>query len=372
MLVSPHQQVWDMDIGDCILQLRPAEQVLHLGVPVPAQPQPLTCLAVTQDGCCCLCGDAEGWLTCWNLTTGTMLQRLRAHSGRVHALALDSSGSRCLTAGQDAVARLWALPVAAPRCSTGGPGDAAAAAAGPALVGFLALEMELTTPGERGGGTAGAVLDVCLSADGVLGASAGDDFALRVWDLGRRVCLNTCKGHIGWVVSTQVRRVAAAADGAGRMRAHMLAPQPACGARAAASIARTRASPAVARACMCARACVLFVQFLGRSHMLVSASHDATARVWDAWTGDCVAVLQGHAARLNSVVASRSGSLIVTCSDDNTARVWDGNTYRALRCGIGPGCVCVCGTRGVWFLRNIALACRPCLAPSACSAGPAL
>lgn len=66
--------------------------------------------------------------------------------------------------------------------------------------------------------------------------------------------------------------------------------------------------------------------------MLVSCSHDGTARVWDAWSGECAAVLEGHTGRLNAVVTSMDGSAIITCSDDNTARVWDGNTYKLMRC----------------------------------------
>jgi WD40 repeat protein len=71
--VTTLAQVWDMDIGDCVLQLRLPEHVT---------PQPLTCLAVTPDGSCALCGDAEGWLSCWNLKTGALLQHIRAHNGR--------------------------------------------------------------------------------------------------------------------------------------------------------------------------------------------------------------------------------------------------------------------------------------------------
>jgi len=79
-------QVWDMDIGDCILQLRPPQAPTALspmGVPAAAAaPQPLTCLAVTPDGSCCLCGDVDGWLTGWHLGSGVLVQRIRAHNGR--------------------------------------------------------------------------------------------------------------------------------------------------------------------------------------------------------------------------------------------------------------------------------------------------
>lgn len=84
-------QVWDMDIGDCILQLQLPQQVAaasqaYPGSPLAAVPSsspvPLTALAVTADGGCCLSGDAEGWLNCWNLKTGQLVHRVRAHRGR--------------------------------------------------------------------------------------------------------------------------------------------------------------------------------------------------------------------------------------------------------------------------------------------------
>lgn len=50
----------------------------------------------------------------------------------------------------------------------------------------------------------GAVLDVCFSHDGVLASSCSDDFSVKLWDLDNKECLNTCKGHTGWVVSVQV------------------------------------------------------------------------------------------------------------------------------------------------------------------------
>lgn len=65
--------------------------------------------------------------------------------------------------------------------------------------------------------------------------------------------------------------------------------------------------------------------------MLVSGSHDETARVWDAWSGECVAVLSGHSGRVNAVVTSLDGSVIITCSDDTTARVWDGYAYKLIK-----------------------------------------
>jgi hypothetical protein len=49
---------------------------------------------------------------------------------RLNALALDSSGCRCITGGQDRTAKLWSLPAGTPgmaRSTSAGTGSTAAA-----------------------------------------------------------------------------------------------------------------------------------------------------------------------------------------------------------------------------------------------------
>jgi WD40 repeat protein len=56
---------------------------------------------------------------------------------------------------------------------------------------------------------------------------------------------------------------------------------------------------------------------------IVTASSDATARVWDATSGAEITVLRGHKIGLNSAAFAPDGTRIVTASWDNTARIWD-------------------------------------------------
>lgn len=73
------------------------------------------------------------------------------------------------------------------------------------------------------------------------------------------------------------------------------------------------------------------VQFVGFGHDIISASNDGTARIWDAVSGRCLHVLEGHSGHVNAVCVSECGSKAVTCSDDGTARVWDTETGNCLR-----------------------------------------
>jgi WD40 repeat protein len=63
---------------------------------------------------------------------------------------------------------------------------------------------------------------------------------------------------------------------------------------------------------------------------VATASGDKTARVWDAASGETVAVLQGHTEHVLSAAFSPDGKWVVTSSNDKTARVWEAATGRSV------------------------------------------
>jgi WD40 repeat protein/TPR repeat protein len=70
---------------------------------------------------------------------------------------------------------------------------------------------------------------------------------------------------------------------------------------------------------------------------IVTASDDRTARLWDVRTGSQLAVLSGHGDRIRSAAYSPDGTHIVTASADKTARIWDGRTGTQLAVLSGHG-----------------------------------
>ncbi len=60
---------------------------------------------------------------------------------------------------------------------------------------------------------------------------------------------------------------------------------------------------------------------------LASPSSDMTIRIWDANTGECVAVLKQHIAKVISVAWSPDGRELVSGSADHTACIWDVETW---------------------------------------------
>jgi WD40 repeat protein len=66
--------------------------------------------------------------------------------------------------------------------------------------------------------------------------------------------------------------------------------------------------------------------FNSNASLVVTASADKTARIWDATTGFEIGRLSGHSLELYSAEFSPDGSRIVTASADKTARIWDTTT----------------------------------------------
>ena len=57
--------------------------------------------------------------------------------------------------------------------------------------------------------------------------------------------------------------------------------------------------------------------------LLVTASEDGKARVWDTETGERLLGFTGHGDSIRSVVFSPDGAFVVTASWDGTAKIWD-------------------------------------------------
>jgi WD40 repeat protein len=75
---------------------------------------------------------------------------------------------------------------------------------------------------------------------------------------------------------------------------------------------------------------VLDVTFSPNGAYILTASADKTARLWDARTGTALIVLAGHTGLVEAARFSPDGSHIVTVSHDQTARVWDASTESSI------------------------------------------
>jgi WD40 repeat protein len=75
---------------------------------------------------------------------------------------------------------------------------------------------------------------------------------------------------------------------------------------------------------------VYTAEFSPDGNLVVTASADNTARIWDAHTFQELLVLQGHGDGVLSAVFSPDGNRVLTASRDHTARIWEIQTGQPL------------------------------------------
>jgi len=65
--------------------------------------------------------------------------------------------------------------------------------------------------------------------------------------------------------------------------------------------------------------------------VIVTASHDATIKIWDFESGEFERTLKGHTMAVQSVDFDHTGNFLVSCSADMSIKLWDFQTHECIR-----------------------------------------
>ena len=60
---------------------------------------------------------------------------------------------------------------------------------------------------------------------------------------------------------------------------------------------------------------------------MISASEDASLKIWDFETGDYERTLKGHTDSVQDMAFDTAGKLLVSCAADMSIKLWDFTTY---------------------------------------------
>jgi WD40 repeat protein len=232
-------------------------------------------LAVDLEGGVLLSGSADGTATVRELGTGRVVPLPGGHLNIVRAANLSADARFAVTASADGTAKVWET-------------------AGGRLVSLLS-------------GHADAILDAEFSPDAHRVVTGSRDGTARVWDSGARLDLVASSA----APPPSRSRSARATSGAS--------------ARALGEVVRLRTSSRRLLTLRGHRDRVNSVAFSPDGSLLVSASRDHDARVWDARTGALVHQLVGHFGSVMDARFSPDGRWIVTAGPI-TAGVWSVRT----------------------------------------------
>ena len=229
-------------------------------------------------------GNARGWLSVWNVATGTRRWRKFSSNNRyVNRVALPSHDPFFIAygLGHD-------------------------------------IQMRYSDDGDFRGNLVGhtdVVFSLAFKPNSYLLASGGsNDDTIRIWDVGHKNNLRhlrTLRGHTNSVSSVAWSpdgRVLASGSHGGTVRLW----NPNNGINSAVLRGHT--------------AGVLSVAWHPDGRILASGSHDDTIRIWDPDTHGTLRVLRGHTSGVNTLAFHPNGQTLASGSHDDTIRLWNPNT----------------------------------------------
>jgi len=170
----------------------------------------------TPDGSRIISGSFDMTLRVWDSASGSCLQTLRGHTGRILQVALTVGGKRAISLGEDQTLRVWDLEkgeeiVAARRrgggfCLALSPNDKVVALSTP----FTLVLVEIATGFARVLRPAhiDQINAAAFSSDGNFLISGSSDRTLRIWSVHTEQAVATLKGH-----NREIWSVAVSSDG---------------------------------------------------------------------------------------------------------------------------------------------------------------
>ncbi|MGE0609512.1 MAG: protein kinase [Pirellulales bacterium] len=283
-------RLWDVETGEELRVFRGHHWWVWAAIFSPDEKRVIT---ASQDG------TALVWDLAKNETRS--LPMFTGHTGPVYTLAISPDGQRVASGGYDNRVLIWNVDDVKPfdfkQLVTTGKVDPPQ---------YRALE-----------GHTAAIRSVRFSKDGKLLLTAGQDNAVKVWDVESGKTLKTLRGHAGWV-----RSCAFSPDGHWVLSGshdHEAKIWSIEGYEEV-RVLRGRVLEGHTDGVMAAR-------FSPNGQRVVTASRDRTARLWDVATAKELKMLEeGHEFLASNAAFFADGQHLVTAAVDNTARVWDVST----------------------------------------------
>ena len=264
--------------------------------------------------------NGAGAVQIFDYASKTHVATIGGHRGDIYAIAFSADGALAVTAGADAIVRIWRTDKLREKCRLlghGGPIAAVAVSPDGRLVASAGRDRTVRLWNLRTGAkrvefrfTRGIVSSVAFSPDGNTVAAAGGQprgpGGIVLWDLAtgekrREFASGSFVSSIGFVPDEETLI-------AGDWSANLTIWDIASGWRLGTLEGHRRAIHSVA--------------FSPEAKVVASGGADGSVRLWHLWTGRQIADLRGHACAVSAVGFSPGGETLASASRDGEVRLW--------------------------------------------------
>ena len=279
--------------------------------------RPLALALFSPDGKFVVTASADNTVRVWDSLDGKLITEFRGHSQAVNEVAFSADGQFIITADDDQTARLWPFH----------PGEPGTSSTIESWEHSAAVTSIACSP--NGSEVAATTRDGKLWLDGV-GLQRSVPFSYLV-DRSAKVAnarfspdgqsIATTRGSSGVIYNIDALRRFVDSRASEFIYEKAAAPEK----------ERMSLEPEGIITLSGHTADINSVAFSPDGHLVVTASTDGTARVWDAATGASRGELRGHSGSVNSASFSPDGKFIVTAGSDATVRLWDAGRFDHVR-----------------------------------------
>lgn len=278
---------------------------------------PVTAGVFSGDSKILVTASADKIVRVWDKLDGKLISELRGHSQAVNSVAVRSDGNSIVTASDDQTVRLWPFELGQARtsskveswehsaavtsvaCSPDGTEVAATTRDGKLWLDGIGLQRSIPLM---------YLIDRSAKVANVRFSPNGQSIA-------------TTRGPVGIIYEINALRMFV--DSTRSEFVYQESPPP--------SGEKQRTAEPEGVKLHGHTADINSVAFNRDGSLVVTASADGTARVWDAATGASAGELRGHYKSVNSALFSPDGKHIVTGSDDASVRIWDATTFTSVK-----------------------------------------
>jgi WD40 repeat protein/DNA-binding Xre family transcriptional regulator len=270
----------------------------------------------------------------WDLASGECIKTLPGYSSYVWAVVFSPDGKTLATGSEDKTVKLWDFITGECLQTLHEHSDRVW------LVAFNPDGQSLVSVDENQtmklwdlhtgqclrtvDGYSNWILSVAFSPDGQLMATGSEDQQVRLWDVNTGQCLRTLQGHTNLIssVSFAPQKIDGYAITQTQHQSQILAS----GSDDATIKIWDQSSGECLQTLWGHSSWVHTVSFSPDGKLLASGSRDKTVKIWDWYTGECLHTLVGHSDRVQTIAFSSCGKILASGSNDRTIKLWDVST----------------------------------------------